>query len=411
MKKRIISTILAVAMLLSAALLTLTSCGGEAKAPEGTYTRMTMDINPSVEFMIDDQNKVVSVTALNDDGSILIAGEAFVGKTPEEAAELVISLASETGYLVKGNVEASENEVKISISGNTEYAEQLIKKVEAKATAKLEALDIPGKVAKIEAMHTDALKALAAETTLFTSEEIAAMTDEQLYSAIAAGRVETALLLTEEMREAYRSAKETRISFAESEATAEIINAMGSIYQMVYMGYKTALDAYSSAITSIDEFRYNSLVSPDSDYQKSLLALREAKTELLKQKNYVATLTVNDEEYASASVTLQMSEEQYNTLLTAYEALGTKLNESLEKLVAALRESEAMLRSVEDSFSDNIKEELKAKAVDIENAINSAKDSFFTEFETAHKDDIDAMEAALIARKEELKKAATGSAE
>jgi hypothetical protein len=39
--------------------------------------------------MIDDQNKVVSVTALNDDGGILIVGEAFVGKTPEEAVEYI----------------------------------------------------------------------------------------------------------------------------------------------------------------------------------------------------------------------------------------------------------------------------------------------------------------------------------
>ena len=61
-------------------------------------TRVTVDINPSVEFIVDDQNKVVSVTALNDDGSILIAGEAFVGKTPEEAVEMMVSLATETGW-------------------------------------------------------------------------------------------------------------------------------------------------------------------------------------------------------------------------------------------------------------------------------------------------------------------------
>ena len=74
---------------------------------------MTVDINPSVEFMIDDQNKIVSVTALNDDGSILIVGEAFVGKTPEEAVEMMVTLASDTGYLVQGNAEAAENTVKI----------------------------------------------------------------------------------------------------------------------------------------------------------------------------------------------------------------------------------------------------------------------------------------------------------
>ena len=85
MKIKLMSILLACAMLLPLAV--FTSCS-EPAPKEGTVTRMTVDINPSVEFMVDDQNKVVSVTALNDDGSILVAGEAFIGKTPEEAVEM-----------------------------------------------------------------------------------------------------------------------------------------------------------------------------------------------------------------------------------------------------------------------------------------------------------------------------------
>ncbi len=85
MKKRILSVLLATAMLLATTVMLFTSCGKkDATPPEGTYTRLTVDINPGVEFMVDDQNKVVSVTAPNDDGSILIAGEAFVGKTEKQ---------------------------------------------------------------------------------------------------------------------------------------------------------------------------------------------------------------------------------------------------------------------------------------------------------------------------------------
>ncbi|MBQ8409462.1 MAG: hypothetical protein IJY39_11440 [Clostridia bacterium] len=398
---------LCIAMLMALSCFAFTSCDSEAKAPEGTYTRMTVDINPSVEFMIDDENKIVSVTALNDDGSILIAGEAFIGKTPEEATELIVSLAGETGYLVKGNVSADENTVKISVSGDSKYAEQLRAKVEEQAAATLEKLDIPGKIAEVQEMNLEALRALAMETALFTEEEVNEMTQEQLYQAIAAGRIETALLLTEEMRAAYYSAKESKISFAESEATAEIINAMGGAYNLIYIGYKAAIDAYSSAITAIDEFRYEQLVAPESEYQKSLQELRDAKTELLQQKNYVATLDVNGEEYASATVTLQMTEENYNKILSAYEALGDTLNQTLTDLVAKLRESEALLRSLEDKFSDNIKEELQAKAVELEAAMNEAKDSFFAEFEAEHKEDIQKIEESLIAQKNKLKESAT----
>ena len=321
MKRSIICILLLCSLLLSTVL--LAACSQPDATPDaGTVTRMTVDINPSVEIMIDEENKVTSITALNDDGSILIVGEAFVGKTPEEAVELMVSLASETGYLVQGNVEATENTVKISVSGDSKYAEQLMKDVSAKAESVMESLDITGKVEKAEAMKLEELRKLALSTSIYTEEEINAMDEAQLYKVIALGRVETAQLLTEEMRNAYYSAKEYKISFAESAETARIIEEMGGLYTLVHSSYKTALDLYSTAITKLDNFRYDMLVSPESEYQKSLTKLREAKVALLKQKNYTASLEINGEEYASATVTLQASEENYEKALAAYEQLG-----------------------------------------------------------------------------------------
>jgi hypothetical protein len=401
MKKKIISALLALFMLVPAFM--LTSCGNNAKAPEGTVTRITVDVNPSIELMVDDENKVVSVTALNDDGSILLAGEAIVGMEAEEAVEYVVSLATETGYIVKGSVSASENEVKISVSGDSKYAEQLREKAAEKVEAFLEKHDIAGKVEKAEAAKIEALREIALSTSLYTAEEIDAMTEEQLYAVIKAGRIETALLATAEMREAYYRAKEYKISFAEREETAKVIEAMGGIYNLVHAGYKTALEAYSKTITAIDEFRYNTLIDPESAYQKSLAELREKKAEYLKEKNYVAKLEVGGEEYEVAKVKLQLTEEEYDKALAAYEKLGEEANKALEKLIEAMREGEKALIKLEEGFSDNIKEELTKKASEIEAKLNAEKAEFFAEFEEAHKDDIKAMEADLLARKESLK--------
>jgi hypothetical protein len=354
--------------------------------------------------MVDDQNKIISVTALNDDGSILIVGEAFIGKTPEEGVEMIISLASDTGYLVQGNAEATENTVKISVSGNSDYAEQLKNDITEKATATLNALDINGKVEKVEALKIDALRQMALATSLYSEEEINAMDEDQLYKVISAGRIETALLLTEEMRNAYYSAKNYKVSFAQREETAKIIDELGGLYSLTHTAYKTALEVYSSAITNLDNFRYEMLVSPESEYQKSLTKLREAKVELLKQKNYTASLDVNGEEYASATVTLQLTEENYNKMLAAYEKLGADLNASLEALIEKLRSAEAKLTELEDTlFDDNIEAKLQEKAAEIEANINAAKDGFFADFENAHADDIAAIEQALAAKKQELK--------
>ncbi len=402
MKKKLISIFLLCAVLLTA--ISFTSCSNDSKPEEGSVTRMTVDINPSVEFMIDDQNKIVSVTALNDDGSILIVGEAFVGKTPEEAIEMMVTLASDTGYLVQGNAEASENTVKISVSGDSRYAEQLKKDITKKANDTLNALDINGKVEKVEALKIDALRQMALSISLYTEEEINTMDEGQLYKVISAGRVETALLLTEEMRSAYYSAKEYKISFAEREETARIIKELGGLYNLTHTSYKTALDVYSTAITELDNFRYEMLVSPESEYQKSLTKLREAKVELLKQKNYTASLDINGEEYASATVTLQLSEENYNKMLAACEKIGTDLNASLEALIAKLRQAETNLIALEDTlFDENIEAKLQEKATEIEANLNAAKDGFFAEFESAHTEDIAAIEQALLAKKQQLK--------
>lgn len=401
MKKRLISIFLLCTLFLTA--ISFTSCSN-AKPEEGSVTRMTVDINPSVEFMIDDQNKIVSVTALNDDGSILIVGEAFVGKTPEEAIEMMVTLASDTGYLVQGNVEASENTVKISVSGDSKYAEQLKKDITKKANDTLKALDINGTVEKVEALEIDALRQMALSTALYTEEEISTMDEDQLYKVISAGRIETALLLTEEMRSAYYSAKEYKISFAEREETARIIKELGGLYNLTHIAYKTALDVYSTAITELDNFRYEMLVSPESEYQKSLTELREAKIELLKQKNYTASLNVNGEEYASATVTLQLTEENYNKMLAAYEKIGTDLNAALEVLIAKLRQAESKLTELEDTlFDENIEAKLQENAAEIEANLNAAKDGFFAEFESAHAEDIEAIEETLLAKKQQLK--------
>ena len=80
------------------------------------------------------------------------------------------------------------------------------------------------------------------------------------------------------------------------------------------------------------------------------------------------------------------------------------LTVALESLIAKLRESEEYLRQLEQTlFDENIEAKLKEKAIEIEANINAAKDGFFAEFEQAHAEDIEAIEASLLARKEQLK--------
>lgn len=391
-----------IAIVLLAALMLTASLGLTACSAKEEYARMTVDINPSVELMLDKDNKVVSATALNDDGSIILAGEALVGKPAEDAVEMIVSISTDTGYIVKGNVSADENTVTVSVSGNAKNAEKLKEAAEKKVNAFFEKHDIAGKVAYVDALRIEGLRELAKNNSIYTQEEINEMSEEDLYKVIAIGRIETAEIASQAMREAYFAAKEYEISFAEREETAKIIEAMGGAYNAVHVAYQTVLSMYSSAIETLDDMRYNTLVSPDSEYQKALANLRDKKADLLKQKSITASVDVNDENYASFSFQLQLSEQAYDSALETLEALGEKLNSSLSSVITTLKAYEAMLVEYEQNFSEDITAELKAKAVETETTLNAKKDAFFEKFEAAHADDVRKINDDLKAKKQEL---------
>lgn len=397
MKKRFLS--LCAAFALGA---TMFSFGGCAKAAENT--RMTVDINPSVELMVDKDNKVVSVTALNDDAAIILQGTAFVGKTSDEAVKGVVEVATETGYIVKGEVEVGENNVKISVSGDTKWAKDLYKDAEKKVNEYLESSGIKATVERVDALKTEALKQLAKHNSTYTEEEIAGMNDEQLLNVIAIGRVETAQLVSEEVRQAYFAAKEYKISLATSTATKDLIYAMNSAYAVAYAGYGIALDTYSAAIKKLDDARYNALVSPDSAYQKLLVQLREKKAEILAQKQLIISIKAGNSsvDITIATGDLTKYEAAYDKLVADLEAAGKAANDGLTSLIELMKQGEKSLKDLQAKFPADITDQLNAKASEIDAKANKAKDEFFATFEEAHKADFDAMNKALADAKAKL---------
>ncbi len=401
--KKILSSVLVIVMILSCTALLFSCGGGDNNPPEGTVTRVTVDVNPSIEFMVDDQNKVVAVTALNDDGAVVIAGEEIIGKTPEEATKLVLEIAHETGYIVDGDNEVVKNEIKISVSGDSKYQESLTKSIKAEVEVFIDTAGIKASIEEVAALAKADLEALALEVSAKTAEELEKLSENELYKLIEESRIETATLLTEEMREAYNTAKNYEINFTKRAEYSAIMEEIGGFSAMLNAGYKAALESYQEAIVKIEEFRYDMLISPESEYQKALLTMREKKEEFLKERQYVASLDINGTEYASAKVTLQASEEQFNAAYALVVSIGDAVNQSIDTLIAAIKASEATLISLEEQFPDDLQAAIDAKATEIEANLNAAKDQFFTDFEAQHGEDIASSLAALEAKKAELK--------
>lgn len=377
----------------------LAGCGGEDSE---AAARMQVDINPSVEFILDEDNKVLSVTALNDDGALIIAGEAFVGKTAEDAVELMVSISTEAGYLVKGDLSAGQDGITISITGDEEAAQKLYDDVKAGIDAFLEESGINAAVERGEALKLDALRALVqkADPTL-TDEEVESMTEEQLLNALKISRIETAQLLTEELREAYAAAKEYDFRFAERQATKDIISGLGSAYQTFLDGYAKALDSYRQAIQAVEQARYDYLVDAESDYQKKLAEVRAQKDKVLEQRKEVAELSEGAAKDA-AEAALAAEEATLQTLEAALELAGDTANAAFGLALSAMNTVENALTELEKTFPEEITTALTESAQQAQDAMNAAKDEAFAKFEEAHKEDIEKALADLQARKQAL---------
>lgn len=383
------------------------SCGTTKN--KGELSRVQIDVNPSIELMVDEDGKVISVSALNDDGSIIIAGEAIVNKTVEEATELIVQVCTETGYIVKGEVSTSDNNVKVSVSGNSDYAKELATKVKDTAKDYFEKSNIKANVEQVNAMAVTELRKLVLNNSTYTEEEVNAMDEKALLQALAVGRIETAELATEEMKKVYFEAKEYEIAFTEKEAFTNVIKNAGVIYSAASALYSQGLEAYRASLNKLEEVKYNTLISPDSAYQKALAELREAKAKYVEQRSYTASLEVGDLK-VTAEIELEKLYQAYEKAEEKFVELGDEAVKAFDLVIAELKSAEIVFAQGEEILKNfDLEGVLTENAKNIEAAVNEVKNNFFDTFEKAHKEDIEKIEKDLKAHKEALKESIANS--
>jgi hypothetical protein len=143
--------------------LTLSACQ-QSPQEQPTFVRasketvMQIDINPSVTFIIDEDDNVVAVIINNDDAEIITADLMLVGETWQVALDRFLSAAHETGYL---NVTRGDNQVTIRLSEEgLEDFENFSQAVKQRVQGFLAREDLQG-VADIRPPFLDDLKATA----------------------------------------------------------------------------------------------------------------------------------------------------------------------------------------------------------------------------------------------------------
>lgn len=105
-----------IAGVLSLALIVIAIFGYVTISLKDVTGYVSIDINPSVQFITNASNEVVSVSASNNDGQIILANEAqsLIGMNIEDASARIVELAIEYGYLDPEALETDPNAVTIT---------------------------------------------------------------------------------------------------------------------------------------------------------------------------------------------------------------------------------------------------------------------------------------------------------
>lgn len=354
---------------------------GDKTAAADGYAYMAIDINPTVEFVLQ-ADKVVSVDAVNDDAAVLVSEEELVGMTAEEAAETVVELAEDLGYLNEEN-----DDVKITVAADDEtYEEALKEKVKlgakrgsdrAKVNCEPRNAD-SRKEKKLKAENPELyegltpakvriIEAIMRYDDTMTYEIGAEMTFEELAETLENYVEEFKDIYGEKLREEYKATIEAK----KQEAEMAIAEIYGEEFKAAMESYHALKTAYKALERKAEE-----MVISAEDVEAILALLELENTDLISvsgnvtvesvdrylDRNFVQEHLLTEEEKEA----LERIEESVEDILDKYdedEYLLTEedlamLGESFElELGATLEDLEELLEDLEENLED-LKESL-----------------------------------------------------
>lgn len=382
-----------------------------------TYSSIvTMNLNPSVRFVLDKDNKVVSVSGENNEGKMIVAGEEenIIGKDINKAIELVLKIENETGYLVSGSASIGENELSFSVAiseENINKAKEIQESIKNEITSTVskvcDELNVNETISEIKAIERENLEQLALKyDSTLTEEKVSQMSNEQLINVVKLYSLETAHLYSVELEELYNQVKEYDLKFAESEFTKNAISSMGTIYELALKGYDLILDGLKTSITALNDLRYDCFVSEESLYQKSYTSLLEKKEEVILYKNQLASMEGEDSE--TKQKVQEALEKQIQVLETAEKVLVDAKDASLSLIDSSTQLINKIIVELEEYKSnlpgrEEVEETLSNKSNELQETLNAKKDQIFAEFESKYGEDIEVAKQKVLAYKESLK--------
>ena len=367
MKNKILSFMLSICLILPC-MFALSACTKD-EGPKETSKIMTVTLNPSIEFVLNEEDEVVSVNAVNDDGNFIVDYATFTGLSAEDAVDLFLQVAKENGFILDNSTE----DLKIEISGET--AKELYKKVAKSAKDYLESSNIELNMS-FEKISKDDIELLVKDCMREMSFiELDKMSEEKLLSLLEKSRRETSELLSQELKDLYYHSRAQEGLDAQCEKVQTLLSAitLPEEYNEIVEEFETAYEVYTTALKTFHTQFETIYMDAESDYQAAMQAYVDAKKALLDARlDDVVDLSSLEETLAEAKDALYGNVEK--SIVGAKQTAETALFEYKIALEQAASEMEIALDEVFTSLFGFI------NLSDIEEHMEDAKEGFKSYF-------------------------------
>lgn len=380
MKKKLMA--LGLSAILAATCASLVACNPDSSKPQEAVSYVSMDINPSVELTLDKNNKVVSVYGANEDGQVLLYGEAsLVGMDVEAAVDKITALAIEFGYIDENN-----KVIQTSVSGSASSGD-ILNKINAQITASASGLNMSVNVSGADAYSL--MRKLAQVKEQYPDNEaVQALTPEQFKLVISASEaggisIEAAVNLDTDklikmVSDAHKSAKEyatqayNKATVLANDAYDAAVGAvtdgiyttyymahhpLKAYYGFAYQGYKTSARGLNKIADALDFVEEMSDYPLDEAQVARIAEILGVEADALKNAN--GEITVRSiEAYADkvfknseASEELENIKTELTVALASVEsAISAKIDELSQEYAPQIEVIEASVNTIIDGI-------------------------------------------------------------
>lgn len=363
---------------------------------DNTYNAIIqIDVNPSIEMIVNEKNEVLSVNGLNDEGKMIIYNEKIIGESLENALQTIINLEISLGYLTKNN----DNEITYTISAKNE---NIVKKIQDNTkditnnilNTRNIAANIKNKIGKSKEELIETISKLDPTINL----EIINNYDE-LVNLIKTNHLEMIDFVNIKLEEYYRQFLNYEIVLQEKNLIQDAIKAKNELYQEIYTNYSAFIQELKDTYTMIQQNYYDYFINPESEYQKSLLELVNLKEELLIQQHIVDNISEDDLTIIIEKAKLTKLKTQYELSEAALSSIEITAQKSYDLVIKTFNAILESLSLIEKNLPTEISTINFKIVYDTTEKINNFKNDLITKFMTNYKDEIEKAKNSIINRK------------